>query len=181
MECLKHWTSTTWSLGPTNIYHGHGIPQGPLSSGMLSEAVLCHLDEAGEQGSKTVYLRYVDDIKILAKTEDELRRKLIKLDITAKEIGLFPQSSKINIHEITDPDDEVKSVSRPPEPAIKPKRDQSRLVARILQLSKNSTVKVGDSIRFKFLLAHAKPSYKLNARLMAVIRKHPELAPSVCS
>jgi hypothetical protein len=143
MECLRHWTSTTWSLGPTNIYHGHGIPQGPLSSGMLSEAVLLHLDEAGEQGSRTIYLRYVDDIKILAKTEDELRRKLIKLDITAKEIGLFPQTSKINIHQIIDPDDEVKSISRPPEPAVKPKVDQSRL--------------------------------------MAVLGKHPELAPSVCS
>ncbi len=50
LECLRRWTSTTWSNGPTNIYHGHGIPQGPLSSGMLSEAVLLHLDEAGEQG-----------------------------------------------------------------------------------------------------------------------------------
>jgi Reverse transcriptase (RNA-dependent DNA polymerase) len=146
MECLTHWTSTTWSVGPTNIYHGHGIPQGPLSSGMLSEAVLLHLDEAGEQGSKTVYLRYVDDIKILAKTEDELRRKLIKLDITAKEIGLFPQTSKINIHKITEPDDEVKSVSRPPEPSVKPRPDQSQLVARILQLYPDSL-----KIRDKFL------------------------------
>jgi hypothetical protein len=79
LQCLKTWTSTTWSTGPQNIYHEHGIPQGPLSSGMLSEAVLLHLDEAGEQGTKTIYLRYVDDIKIFAKTEDELRRKLIKL------------------------------------------------------------------------------------------------------
>jgi Reverse transcriptase (RNA-dependent DNA polymerase) len=181
MDCLRHWTSTTWSLGPTNIYHGHGIPQGPLSSGMLSEAVLLHLDEAGEQGSKTIYLRYVDDIKILAKTEDELRRKLIKLDITAKEIGLFPQTSKINIHEITDPDDEVKSVSRPPESAVKPRLDKPRLIARILQLSKNSTVKPEDSTRFKYLLAYAEPSHKLNSRLISVLRKQPEFAPGVCS
>jgi hypothetical protein len=82
IDCLRNWTSTTWSTSPQNIYHGHGIPQGPLSSGMLSEAVLLHLDNAGEQGRKTIYLRYVDDIKILAKSEDELRRKLIKLDIT---------------------------------------------------------------------------------------------------
>jgi hypothetical protein len=181
MECLRHWTSTTWSLGPTNIYHGHGIPQGPLSSGMLSESVLLHLDDAGEQGSRTIYLRYVDDIKILAKTEGELRRKLIKLDITAKEIGLFPQTSKINIHKITSPDDEVKSVSRPPEPAVRPSVDQSRLIARVLQLSKNSTVKAEDSTRFKFLLARAEPSYKLNTRLMSVLSKNPELAQPVCS
>jgi retron-type reverse transcriptase len=181
MECLKHWTSTTWTVGPRNIYHGHGIPQGPLPSGMLSEAVLLHLDEAGEQGSRTIYLRYVDDIKILAKTEGELRRKLIKLDMAAKEIGLFPQTSKINIHKITDPNDEVKSVSRPPERSIKPKVDHPKLAARILELSRNSTVKTEDATRFKFLLAHAQPTYKLNARLMGVLRKHPEHAPSICS
>lgn len=26
LDCLKVWTSTTWSNGPKNIYHGHGIP-----------------------------------------------------------------------------------------------------------------------------------------------------------
>jgi len=181
MECLKHWTSTTWSVGPTNIYHGHGIPQGPLASGMLSEAVLLHLDEAGEQGSKTVYLRYVDDIKILAKTENEVRRKLIKLDITAKEIGLFPQTSKINIHKIVDPNEEIKSVSRPPERSIKPKVDQALLTKRIFQLSRQSRVAVGDTTRFKFLLAHAEPTHKLNSRLMGVLRNHPDLASSICS
>ena len=64
---------------------------------MLSEAVLQHIDAAGEQGGRTIYLRYVDDIKILARTELELRRKLIKLDIASREIGLFPQTSKINM------------------------------------------------------------------------------------
>jgi hypothetical protein len=181
MECLKHWTSTTWTLGPTNIYHGHGIPQGPLPSGMLSEAVLLHLDSAGEQGSKTIYLRYVDDIKILAKTEGEVRRKLIKLDIAAKEIGLFPQTSKINIHRMTDPNKEVKSISRPPEPALGPKVNQSKLIPRILVLSRGATVESEDVTRFKFLLARAQPSHKLNIRLMSVLLKHPELAPSICS
>lgn len=36
MRCLRKWTSATWSNGPSNIYHEHGIPQGPLASGMLS-------------------------------------------------------------------------------------------------------------------------------------------------
>jgi len=78
MQCLRQWTSSTWSIGPENIYHGHGIPQGPLSSGMLSEVVLQHIDKAGERGTRTRYIRYVDDIKIFAKTEDELRRKLVQ-------------------------------------------------------------------------------------------------------
>jgi reverse transcriptase-like protein len=182
LECLKTWTSTTWSNGPQNIYHEHGIPQGPLSSGMLSEAVLLHLDEAGEQGSKTIYLRYVDDIKILAKTEDELRRKLIKLDITSKEIGLFPQTSKINIRKIVDPNDEIKSVSGPPEPALKNrfKPDQKNLCVRLLSLSRGGKVTPSDITRFKFLLANATPTHRLNSRMMTVLTSHPELARAIC-
>jgi retron-type reverse transcriptase len=47
LNCLKVWTSSTWSLGRETIYHEHGIPQGPLSSGMLSEVILQHIDQAG--------------------------------------------------------------------------------------------------------------------------------------
>jgi Reverse transcriptase (RNA-dependent DNA polymerase) len=165
LDCLRVWTSTTWSTGPENIYHGHGIPQGPLASGMLSEAVLLHLDKAGEQGTKTVYLRYVDDIKILAKTEDDLRRKLIKLDIASKEIGLFPQTSKINIRKIVDPDQEIKSVSRPPEPSLQgppSKRKQKELLRRILELSRGGSVAAESATRFKYLMGRTKTDCRLN-------------------
>jgi hypothetical protein len=180
LQCLKTWTSSTWSNGPQNIYHEHGIPQGPLASGMLSEAVLQHIDEAGEQGKRTIYLRYVDDIKILAKNEGELRRKLIKLDIASKEIGLFPQTAKINIRRITDPHEEVKSVSRPPEQSLTPKVDKKRLIARILHLSRMGKVEISNVTRFKFLLGHADPTHRLNSRLVKVLHQQPELAPAIC-
>ncbi|MGE4247273.1 MAG: RNA-directed DNA polymerase [Parvibaculaceae bacterium] len=179
LRCLKQWTSSTWSGPPHNIYHGHGIPQGPLASGMLSEAVLQHLDDAGEQGRRTIYLRYVDDIKILAKGEEELRRKLIKLDISAREIGLFPQTAKINIRRILDPRKEAKSVSRPPEPSLRPKVDQKKLIGRILALTRNGKVHSEDTTRFKYVLAHATPSYHLNSRLIRVLERHPELGVSI--
>lgn len=179
LDCLKVWTSSTWSNGKENIYHEHGIPQGPLASGMLSEAVLQHIDAAGERGRKTVYLRYVDDIKILAKSEDELRRKLIGLDIASKEIGLFPQTAKINIRKISDPRDEVKSVSRPPEPALKPIVSQTKLASRLLELTRKGTVAPANVTRFKYLLAHAQPSHRLNARLIKVLHRHPEHAAGI--
>lgn len=182
MLCLRKWTSSTWSNGPVNIYHGHGIPQGPLPSGMLSEAVLQHLDKAGEQGGRrTIYLRYVDDIKILAKTEKDLRAKLIKLDIASKEIGLFPQTSKINIRKVNDPEDEIKSVSRPPEPSLVPFVNQKKLTARILELSRRGRVASSSSTRFKYLLANVAPSHRLNARLIKVLHSHPEYAPQIAS
>ena len=180
LRCLKVWTSSTWSNGPANIYHGHGIPQGPLASGMLSEAVLQHIDIAGERGKKTIYLRYVDDIKILAKNEGELRRKLIALDIASKEIGLFPQAAKINIRKIISPRDEVKSVSRPPEPSIKPAVDQKKLVSRLLELTRTGKVAPESVTRFKYLLAHAAPTHRLNSRLMKVLYRHPEHSAGIC-
>jgi len=51
---------------------------------MLSESVLMHIDAAEEQGRRTIYLRYVDDIKIMAKTEADLRKKLVKLDLSSR-------------------------------------------------------------------------------------------------
>ena len=182
MLCLKKWTSSTWSNGPANIYHEHGIPQGPLPSGMLSEAVLQHLDKAGEQGGRrTVYLRYVDDIKILAKTEKDLRAKLIKLDIASKEIGLFPQTSKINIRKVSDPEEEIKSISRPPEPSLTPFVNQKKLIVRILELSRRGRVAPSSSTRFKYLLANVAPSHRLNTRLIKVLESHPEYAPQIAS
>jgi hypothetical protein len=183
LDYLRTWTSSTWSTGPQNIYHGHGIPQGPLASGMLSEAVLLHIDQAGEQGKKTIYLRYVDDIKILAKTEDDLRRKLIKLDIASKEIGLFPQTSKINIRKLVDPDKEIKSVSRPPEPSLQgplSKHKRRELVRRILELSRGDSVTAENATRFKYLMGRTRTDFRLNSRLMKLIRKQPELSSSVC-
>ena len=180
LDCLKIWTSSTWSNGPTNIYHEHGIPQGPLPSGMLSESVLQYIDEAGEQGRKTRYTRYVDDIKIFARSEEELRRKLIKLDIASKEVGLFPQTSKIKIRKISSPDDEIKSVSRPPEPSLRPVIDQKKLVKRIRELVRNGRVSSENVTRSKYLVAHVDPSSLLNSQLMKVLNCHPELAPTVC-
>ncbi len=182
MMCLRKWTSSTWSNGPANIYHEHGIPQGPLASGMLSEVVLQHLDSAGEQGGRrTIYLRYVDDIKILAKSEQDLRAKLIKLDITSKEIGLFPQTAKINIRKMSDPEDEIKSVSRPLEPSIVPVVNQKKLTARILELCRRGRVSSANSTRFKYLMANVKPGHRLNVRLIKVLQSHPEYAPQVAS
>jgi hypothetical protein len=182
MLCLRKWTSSTWSNGPNNIYHEHGIPQGPLPSGMLSEVVLQHLDKAGEQGGRrTIYMRYVDDIKILAKTEKDLRGKLIKLDIASKEIGLFPQTSKINIRKVSDPEDEIKSVSRPPEPSLVPFVNQKKLTARILELCRRGRVPASSSTRFKYLLANVAPNHRLNARLIKVLQSHPEYAPQIAS
>lgn len=172
---LEKWTATE-----TGIFQNHGIPQGPLSSGLLSEIVLMHFDTLKLNRVDFQYFRYVDDIRLFAKNEYDLRRLLVSLDLLSKDIGLFPQSSKIEIHRVGDIEKELKTVSSPPEPAIaKRVVDQRRLLKRIVELT--PCYKIVDSTRYKYLLAHARPSAKLTARLWRILEKHPENYQSVCN
>ena len=122
----------------------------------------------------------MDDIRLFAKDEQTLRRLLIKLDEMSKDIGLFPQAGKIHIHQITNIDDELKSVSDPPEAAISRHfTDQKKLLQRIKELTPR--YRIIDSTRFKYLLAHAIPSAALTARLWRILEYHPEIYRSVCN
>lgn len=168
-DFLSRWTATNH-----RIYHNHGIPQGPLASGLLSEVVLRHFDDHRGSTRQVRYVRYVDDIRLYAKSSDALRRMLIRLDTLSKDIGLFPQSSKVHIHKIKDIEDELKSLSNPPEPVLKPKVvNQKRLRKRINDLSPR--FKVEDATRFKYMLACAEPSSKLNDRMWRIYENHPEM------
>jgi hypothetical protein len=92
---------------------------------------------------------------------------------------LFPQTAKINIRRISNPNDEVKSVSRPPEPSIRPFVNQKRLTSRLLELTRRSRVDPLLSTRFKYLLAQADPNYRLSERLLLVLRRYPEYAGAI--
>ena len=174
---LTHWLSI-WTATDHDIYHNHGIPQGPLSSGLLSEVVLQHFD-ANRGKSKTVrYLRYVDDIRLFAKTEKELRLMLIRLDKLSKDVGLFPQSAKISIHRVTNIEEELKSVSHPIESSIgKDSVDQEKLRHRISVLTPRH--KVENPTRFRYLLAHAQPNSALLSRLWRIYERAPEYYTSL--
>jgi hypothetical protein len=176
-ECLRVWTANH-----ERIYQNHGIPQGPLSSGLLSEVVLQHFDSRSRVSPDVVYMRYVDDIRLFAKKEIDLRRLLIRLDKLSKDIGLFPQAAKMDIHLVTDIDAELKSVSNPTEAAVRGKLvDQAKLAKRLIELSPRITpvVKISDETRFKYLLAHAAPSTRLNNRMLKIAAGRPDLVPNV--
>ena len=174
-EWLEKWTATG-----RGIFHNHGIPQGPLSSGLLSEVVLSYFDDLKLKRTDFCYLRYVDDIRLFAKDEHTLRRLLVRLDEMSKDIGLFPQSGKIAIHRITSIDAELKSISNPPETAIKRHfTDQKKLIERIKELTPR--FRIANPTRFKYPLAHATPSAVLTARLWRILEHHPEIYRSVCS
>ena len=109
INLLGRWTSTELMLST-------GIPQGPITSGIIAEVVLSKYDEDLDELQKQYdfkYYRYVDDIRILSTNEETVKWILFLLDKKSKELGLFPQSSKIAVHKIENIDEEVKSISKP--------------------------------------------------------------------
>jgi hypothetical protein len=168
---LSYWTES--SGNPRPLYHGHGIPQGPLPSGMLAEAVLRYFDET-KRPRGVRYFRYVDDIRLFAKDESSLRLELVKLDILSKQVGLFPQGSKIDIHRVVDIEEEFKSISNPPESVLSAQPlDQSAIRRRINELSPR--LHVANSTRFKWVLSSCQPEARLTRRLMRVVQYQPHL------
>jgi hypothetical protein len=54
-----------------------------------------------------VYLRYVDDIRIMGQSEHEVRKALVELDVLCRERGLIPSSEKTTIIKIKDEEEIV--------------------------------------------------------------------------
>ncbi len=176
-DLLSHWTASSPQVP---IYHGHGIPQGPQPSGLLAECVLRYFDDIVEGKKSVRYFRYVDDIRLFATSESELRDCLVRLDLRSKEIGLFPQNSKIHIHLVKDIDGEVKGISHPPEfPPSKPDPDQRQIRARLNQLTPRFIVT--NETRFKYVLAKAAPNAGLSKRMLKVVAIQPHLYGPVFS
>src|ERR1700676_1952683 len=168
---LSYWL-TTWTATQTKILHNHGIPQGPLPSGLIAEVVLGHFDDQRRSEKSVRYLRYVDDIRLFARRERELRKMLTRLDMLSKDIGLFPQSGKIEIHEVKNIRDELKSISQPGDRLFGNRAiSQPKVRKRIRALTRR--FKVRDPTRFKFVLGSANPSPEVTRRIFRVYANAP--------
>lgn len=81
----------------------HGIPQGPIGSAFLADLYLLHLDlEVKNSRINIRYIRYVDDIRIFSKDKITAQRSIAYLDLSARDLGLIPQASKILVRKIDD-------------------------------------------------------------------------------
>jgi len=163
-----------WTATDQGIYQHHGIPQGPLTSGIISEVVLSHFDDAHMKLGAATYIRYVDDIRLFSKTEQNLRNALVKLDRLSKDVGLFPQVSKIHIHEVKDIEQELKSVSSPIDiqTRVKSAATQPKIMQQLFALSPRD--KVVNDTKFKFYLSQALPNSKLAHKALRISKKRPE-------
>lgn len=177
ISLLSFWSSDI------DILQGQGIPQGPMASGMLAEVVLSYLDSVYEKmplRDSVRYYRYVDDIRLMAKDEDSIRLMLVNLDICCKHIGLFPQSSKIDVHEIADVRQEIKSISASIDVfnASDKSIDQAKVMKKLVSLSPRD--RVSDPTNFKRLLSFARSSSRLAKKLLRILDRNAYLYDAIC-
>ena len=173
IRLLGEWCS------PQSYALGVGIPQGPQASGIIAEAVLAEYDAYIEELQKKYvfsYFRYVDDIKVLAKEKGTVEWVLYLLDKKSKDLGLFPQSSKISVHQITNIYEEVKQISKPLfdddiEDSMKPFEAAHQL--KLLLKSKSS-----DVTSVKRYLQYIDPNSKNNKLVLRLLSAYPMVNPS---
>lgn len=85
-----------WSREQVN--EGFGIPQGINSSFVLGNLFLHHVDAALDKAEGVKYIRYADDIRILAKDGPKAKIALKTLDSELREHGLDINPAKTEIH-----------------------------------------------------------------------------------
>lgn len=100
LELLKDCLSK-WSAHNSSQTMSRGIPQGSNASDFLANLFLFDIDRTMiVQGYN--YVRYVDDVRILAEEKSIVQRGLILFDLELKRTGLVAQVSKTSVHEIVD-------------------------------------------------------------------------------
>lgn len=179
--CIKQLISLLekWCSPSSDYLIGVGIPQGPQASGIIAESVLSEYDSFIESIQKSYdfkYFRYVDDIKILAKDEETVRWVLFLLDKKSKELGLFPQASKVSVHKIINIDDEVKRISKPLfEDDIEEEEKPDTASQNIYKMLK---AKSTDITTVKRYLQYVAPNSQNNKLVFKILEQHPEAISS---
>ena len=161
------------------IFKGNGIPQGPLTSGMLAEIILSYIDTKYDKKLKSediLYFRYVDDIKLMAKDEIKIKKSLATLDYYCKQIGLYPQSSKIEMHKIENVEDEIKNISII-SVEIEQSRKEDNVNHELFSLIKNGHI--DNETKFKIYLSNAKHDSRLSLKLIEILPNNLSILENV--
>ncbi len=174
-KCLK-----VWRTSDTGESIKHGIPQGPEPSAFLAECLLFRFDTI--KFKDVTYLRYVDDIKLMAESEAPLRRALMQLDVESKRLGLVPQAQKMGLRRVASLTDIQKTIPSKIVSAISQRPKSSSTQQRLLRLFKSSQQKsqgawqIIDPTKFKFALGRLKPRREVLRRIGLLLPRRPEIS-----
>jgi len=154
----------------------HGIPQGPIASDFLAEAFFLPIDiKLAKLGFK--YVRYVDDIRLFGKTENEVRKAGIVLEQLCRDRGLIPQGKKFLISRARSIKDALGSLPSIPPAADgeeTPKMEVSEAINLLNSCIAGRPFKVADKSRFRYVMYRAPKSAKILDKVMRLLPRHPE-------
>jgi hypothetical protein len=159
------------------VARGHGIPQGPIASDFLGECFLLPVDEA--LSSQHTYLRYVDDVRLLGRSEKEVRAAAIDLEIACRDRGLIPQAKKFAIRKVKSLRElleVVPSVAFAEEGSglTRPSMSAVRSVSEFRRCLSGRPQRIVDKSRARFVLYRAVPSGRLLNYVLGLLPHHPE-------
>lgn len=95
---------TKWSPHEHGPELNSGLPQGYEASDLLATLFLLPIDEKMSVGHR--YIRYVDDIRILAPNQNAASKALVNLDLALQTRALILQTKKTAISKVVDVRDE---------------------------------------------------------------------------
>jgi len=173
---LQAWCSEEGAMALTQ-----GIPQGPGASNFLAEVFLMPLDEAMVRAG-TPYARYVDDIRILGRTENEVRRAAISFEIKCKQLGLIPQARKFGIRRATTLKEALGSLPSMPRGASDPAlMGEARALSALRSALSGRPHRITDKTRARFVLFHAPRSRRILRKVIQLLPHHPEHIDAFCA
>jgi hypothetical protein len=175
-QCLQTWTAN--QDGDLR----HGIPQGPLSSAFLAECFLFGFDRLRIRD--VAYLRYVDDIRLLATRAQPIRKALIQLDLTSKRYGLVPQAQKITIpRKAVNAAEIIKTLPSlfqgPPTKLISQKALYKLFISSVAYKQKKWVIV--NSTTFRFSLYRLYPRRIVMRRVALIGKDYPDFAPAIAA
>jgi hypothetical protein len=173
---IRRWLQT-WSAADPSAMTGHGIPQGPIASDFLAEAFFLPIDlELQKKGC--TYVRYVDDIRLFGKTENEVRAAAIMLEQMCRHRGLIPQSKKFEIRALTSVDDAMGALPSIPPGDGRERGESAMSVAEAQRLFKSAVggkpLRITDKSRFRYVMYRAPLDSKLLTAALMMLPRHPE-------
>lgn len=171
-KCLCVWTCEAKGI-PVD----HGIPQGPIASDFLAEIFLLPLDEAMDKAG-IPYIRYVDDIRVLGKTEDEVRRAAVVLEMECRRWSLIPQGSKFKVSYAKDVTEALGTLPSIAESAGRDPAESNLGEAAALVIFGDAIggrpLRVIDKSRLRFVLYRSGPSRTILNKALKLLPTYPE-------
>ena len=179
---LELWADICeWFSVWTSDKHGarvdHGIPQGPIASDFIAEAFLLPVDEAMKR-ARIKYIRYVDDVRVFARSAKEAKQAAISLELECRKWSLIPQSSKFTVRKAFTLEDALGSLPSIAESTAadedEPELPRSEAEQTMRAALKGKPLKVVDKTRLRYVLYRASPSPKLFRWTLDLLPRHPE-------